>query len=73
MYIYNKIKKQDLDREILEEQVREIVGEVPDEDLDDERTVNTNDFGNQNESDIKPGEIEELIDEEEDRRKEEDI
>jgi len=55
--------------EDLDEQVKEVFGELDDEnESDEERTVNTQDFGNQNESDIKPEEAEEMIDEEEDKR-----
>ena len=59
--------------EVLNEQVKEIVEEPePIEELDEERTVNTSDFGNQDEDDFKPQEVEEMIDREEEKRGQEE-
>lgn len=57
--------------EVLREQVKEIAEEPETlEEADEERTVNTQDFGNQDEDDFKPQEVEELINIEEDKRSE---
>lgn len=64
-----KIKSINENDEVFQEQLKEIKEEPESlEEVDEDRTVNTQDFGNQDESDFKPQEIEELIDEEEDRR-----